>query len=175
MPTRRLRRLGLIVNPLAGIGGKVGLKGSDTAEIQERALELGAVLQAETRTVWALEAMKTLGADVEIVTYPGEMGEDAVRRSGFEPTVIGSIERGRTTARDTKKAARELRALNVELLLFAGGDGTARDVYDAVADSIPVLGIPAGVKIHSAAYATSPRAAGSLAASFLSGEITTLR
>jgi predicted polyphosphate/ATP-dependent NAD kinase len=175
MPTRRLRRLGLIVNPLAGIGGRVGLKGSDTVEIQERALELGAVLQAETRTVWALEAMKALGPDLEITTYPGEMGEDAARRSGFEPTVIGTIQRGRTTARDTKKAARELRELNVELLLFAGGDGTARDIYDAIGDSIPVLGIPAGVKIHSAAYATSPKAAGSLAAWFLSGEITSLR
>lgn len=175
MPERTLRRLGLIVNPVAGIGGRVGLKGSDGVRIQEQALKLGAVPQAETRTVCALEAIKALGAELEIITYPGEMGEDAARQSGFQPTVIGSIQLGSTTASDTRKAAQELEQLNVELLLFAGGDGTARDIYDAVGDGIPVLGIPAGVKIHSGAYATSPKAAGALAALFLSGDITSLR
>jgi predicted polyphosphate/ATP-dependent NAD kinase len=167
-------RLGLIVNPMAGIGGRVGLKGSDTEEIQQKALELGAIPQALDRTVEALDGLQPVG-HLDIITYPGEMGEDAARASGFDPTVIGSITAGETTAEDTIRAAREMERLGVDLLLFAGGDGTARDIYAAVGDRLPSLGIPAGVKIHSAVYATNPVSAGSLAALFLQGRVTELR
>ena len=112
---------------------------------------------------------------LEVITYPGEMGEDAARACELEPTVIGSIKPGETTAEDTRQAAREMRRLGVNLLLFAGGDGTARDIYQAVGEEIPVLGIPAGVKIHSAVFGTSPRSAGDLVALYLQGRTSSLR
>jgi predicted polyphosphate/ATP-dependent NAD kinase len=167
-------KLGLIVNPLAGIGGRVGLKGSDGAEIQQKALALGAVPQSLNRAIQALEKIKAVDG-VEIIAYPGEMGEDAARACGLGPTVIGSIRPDETTAEDTRNAAREMLRLRVPLLLFAGGDGTARDVYNAVGEDIPVLGIPAGVKIHSAVFATNPSSAGELAASYLRGSVAGLR
>jgi len=168
------KKLGLIVNPVAGIGGRVGLKGSDGAEIQKKALELGAAPESQDRAIQALERIK--GVDgLEIVTYPGEMGEDAVRSCGFEPTVIGSIEPGATTAQDTQDGAQEIMHMGADLLLFAGGDGTARDMYQAVGLDVPVLGIPAGVKIHSAVYATNPASGGELAALYLQGRVNRLR
>ncbi len=171
------RRLGLIVNPVAGIGGSVGLKGSDGAEIQKKALALGAEPQALNRAIQAVERIQSAFAkgDLEAITYPGDMGEDAVRACGFEPTVIGSIKRGKTTPEDTRNAAQEMLRLKVNLLLFAGGDGTARDIYSAIGEGIPVLGIPAGVKIHSAVFATSPRCAGDLAGLYLQGRVSSLR
>ena len=169
------KRLGLIVNPVAGIGGRVGLKGSNGAEIQKRALELGAVPQSLNRAIQALERIKSIKDDLVLITCPGEMGEDAARACGSEPTVIGSIRQGETTPEDTKNAAQEMLRLNVNLLLFAGGDGTARDIYSAIGEGIPVLGIPAGVKIHSAVFATSPRSAGDLAGLYLRGRVSSLR
>jgi len=169
-----LKKPGLIVNPVAGIGGRVGLKGSDGAEIQWRARALGAVPQALTRAVQAVERLKEVEG-LEIVTYPGEMGEGAVRKCGLEPTVVGSIRPGATTAEDTRRAAQEMQRLGVDLLLFAGGDGTARDIYKAIGLDLPVLGIPAGVKIHSAVYATNPVSAGELAALYLRGRVARLR
>ena len=168
------KKLGLIVNPLAGLGGRVGLKGSDGAEIQKKALELGAAPESQDRAIQALERIK--GVDgLEIVTYPGEMGEDAAKACGFEPQVIGAINPGETTAEDTRNAARDMLRLSVDLVIFAGGDGTARDMYQAVGLDLPVLGIPAGVKIHSAVYATSPGNAGELAALYLKGGLASLR
>lgn len=168
------RRLGLIVNPVAGLGGRVGLKGSDGPEVQKRALELGAVPQALERATRAVERLRSV-PNLEIVTYPHEMGADAVWQSGLEPVVIGAIVPGHTTAEDTRRAAQEMQHHGVELLLFAGGDGTARDIYEAIGPALPVLGIPAGVKIHSAVFATNPRNAGDLAALYLQGQVEGLR
>ncbi len=169
-----MSKLGLIVNPIAGLGGRVGLKGSDGAEVQRRALELGARPAAGERAAAALAVLAALPG-LEVVTYPGAMGAEAARAAGLEPRVIGTIGPGPTTAEDTRRAAREMRLLAVDLLLFAGGDGTARDIYEAVGAELPALGIPAGVKIHSAAYATSPRSAGELAALYLQGRVPRLR
>jgi len=168
------KKLGLIVNPVAGIGGRVGLKGSDGAEIQRKAVELGAVPRSLDRAIQALERLRSVGG-LEVVTYPGEMGEGAARACGLAPTVFGLITPGATTREDTISAAREMLELDVDLLLFAGGDGTARDIYNAIGESMAVLGVPAGVKIHSAVYGTNPVSAGDLARSYLEGRTSALR
>jgi len=164
-------QLGLIVNPIAGIGGRVGLKGSDGAEIQRLALELGAIPLAGERAAAALEVLRPLAGEMELLTAPGPMGEDVARQCGFvpRPLPLSLKKRGQTTAEDTRQAARAMREAGVNLILFAGGDGTARDIYEAIGNDFPVLGIPAGVKIHSAVYAVTPRSAGELAADFLRG------
>jgi predicted polyphosphate/ATP-dependent NAD kinase len=165
------KKLGLIVNPVAGIGGRVGLKGSDGPEILDKALSMGAVSESPRRTIEALRRIAPMGTHLEVFTYPFEMGEDEARACGIVPRVVGSITRGRTTARDTQQAAREMLDLNVDLLLFAGGDGTARDVYEVIGQRIPVLGIPTGVKIHSAVFGVTPSSAGLLAAKYLGDDL----
>ncbi len=165
-------RLGLIVNPLAGVGGSVALKGSDGAETARKALELGAEPKANLRTLQALEVLS--GLDMKLVTYPGEMGEDVAREAGFEPEVVGEITAGATTEKDTENAAKALVEHGVDLILFAGGDGTARNICNALHESFPVLGIPAGVKIHSGVYAVTPKAAGEIVAMLVRGELVTL-
>jgi len=175
MSGERKRRLGLIVNPVAGLGGRVGLKGSDGAVIQRRAIELGAASESLARAVQALERLSPIRDGLTLVTYPSEMGQVAAKRSGLSPQVIGSIKPEQTTAADTKDAAQAMRQLGVDLLLFAGGDGTARDIADVIGDDVLVLGIPTGVKMHSAVFAVSPASAGELALETLKGRIRRTR
>jgi len=156
--------IGLIVNPVAGMGGRLGLKGTD-GEAGDKALALGATPVAPERAALALSAFVDSGA--EIVTYSHEMGEDEARECGLEPIVIGSIKRGKTTSDDTKRAARDMLERGVDLLLFAGGDGTARDIFDTIGERLPVIGIPAGVKMYSAVFAVDAERAGELGLKFL--------
>ncbi len=167
--SKKMKKLGLIVNPLAGIGGRVGLKGSDGKEIVERAFALGAVPEAPLKAAKALERIKGLTDQIQILTYPGPMGEVTASQSGFSPVVLGRLEGTITTSEDTEKAAKEIQSAGADLILFAGGDGTARDLYRAIGGSLPVVGIPAGVKIHSAVYADTPAHAGDAAVLFLAG------
>jgi len=170
-----MKRLGLIVNPVAGIGGRVGLKGSDGEAIVKQAVELGAVKLSPGRAVEALRRIARIREQVEVITYPGEMGEDEAREAGLQPTVIGSIAHESTTREDTVEAARTMAEMGVNLIMFAGGDGTARDMVEAVDGDVPVLGIPAGVKIHSGVFAINPADAGELAALYLEGGPVKLR
>ena len=165
------KKIGLIVNPVAGMGGRVGLKGSDGEDTLRRARQLGATPSAPARALEALMSLASLIDQVEVITYPAEMGEIEARQAGFTPRVIGQIQPDKTTADDTLRAGAEIAAIGPDLLLFAGGDGTARDVYQAIGLSIPALGIPAGVKIHSGVYATTPGRAAQLAAMFLKGQV----
>jgi predicted polyphosphate/ATP-dependent NAD kinase len=138
-------------------------------------MELGAVQTSPKRAVEALRQIYPMRETVEIVAYPCEMGEDEARECGFNPQVIGAITRGDTTSEDTKRAAKEMLALGVDLLLFAGGDGTARDICEAIDSKIPVIGIPAGVKMQSAVFAIDPRSAGDLALLFLQEQPLAMR
>ena len=170
------KRLGVIVNPIAGMGGRVGLKGTDGPEVAAAARRLGASPEAPGRAVDALLRVKErLEESLEVVAAPGEMGTDEATEAGYSPSVVGSMASDATTADDTKQAARRMADMGVHLILFAGGDGTARDIYDAIEDAVPVLGVPAGVKMHSAAFATSPKAAADLALGFLTGQIDEFR
>jgi len=164
------KKVGLIINPIAGMGGKVGLKGTDGPEILEKARKIGATPESPKRAAQMLSRLSVLKDDIHILTCPGQMGERVLKTSGFIFSVIGSIGKETTTADDTERAAREMKKSGVDLLLFAGGDGTARDIYNATADSLPVLGIPAGVKMHSAVFGTTPKNAGELAVLYLQGK-----
>lgn len=164
-----MRKLGLVVNPIAGMGGRVGLKGTDGKETFKKALKLGATPISPIRATEALRRVFSIMNEIALVTYPDQMGENEARICGFDPNVIGSVTKGKTTARDTKNAAREMLKLRVDLILFAGGDGTARDICDAIGQEIPALGIPAGVKMHSSVFAINPKKAGELAVEFLRG------
>jgi len=159
-------RLGLVVNPIAGMGGKVALKGSDDPVILARARARGAEPAAPAR---AIEALRTVAAaadgGLELFAYPGEMGEQEARAVGLDAEVLGAIGPV-TTACDTRAAAAAMAAEGVDLLLFAGGDGTAVDVLEAIGDRLPVVGVPAGVKMHSAVFALNPRSAGEIAVRF---------
>ena len=155
--------LGLIVNPIAGMGGSVGLKGTDTAAILCEARARGAEPQAARRVAVVLDALAAARPTLELLAAPGAMGERIALEAGLTPTVAGASAEGETGAADTRAAALAMAAAGVRLILFAGGDGTARDMAAALGERVPVIGVPAGVKMHSAVYATSPRAAADLA------------
>ena len=166
-------RLGLIVNPIAGLGGRVGLKGTDGEGVAARALELGAEPRSMGRAAAALLRLAATWpvdrARPLLSCGSGDLGETAARAADWECSVIGGAAPTTTTADDTRRLAITLAGEGVDVLLFAGGDGTARDISEAVGDTVPVLGIPAGVKIQSAVFATSPGAAGEVTADFLAG------
>lgn len=153
-------RVGLVINPIAGMGGAVGLKGTDTPEILEEAVRRGAHPLAQDRTDEALRAAGELDG-YDFLTAGGQMGEDMLRRHTPRVTVVyapGEV----TTEKDTGAACVAVLRAGVDLLLFTGGDGTARDVMDVVGEDVPVIGIPSGVKMHSGVFANTPRDAGAL-------------
>jgi len=160
-------KLGLIINPISGMGGKVGLKGTDGPEILKKALSLGAKPEANKKAKIALEQLIPIKEDIEFYTYAGNMGEDLLKELGFEPFVLGE-KKEHTDYHDTELASEKLLDSGISLLLFAGGDGTARNINNIIKDKIPVIGIPTGVKIHSAVFANHPRSAGELAYRYLS-------
>jgi predicted polyphosphate/ATP-dependent NAD kinase len=161
------KKLGFLVNPIAGMGGRVGLKGTDGREILKKAIELGAQPWAEERAKEALKPLQCLKDEIVLIAYPSPMGEHVVRDCGFVPKVIKTDLGDVTTQNDTIQAAKAMMQKKVDLLLFAGGDGTARDICRAVGTSLVCLGIPAGVKIHSGVFGSHPARAGELAALFL--------
>lgn len=155
-------RLGLLINPYAGIGGSVALKGSDGEAVRTLALQRGAKLRAGERTRRAFTVLSTAAPLLKIYCWGGAMGADALQGLGFDVEICGQPSALPSGPQDTAAAAKALAALDLDVLVFAGGDGTARDVCDAVGESVAVLGIPCGVKMHSGVYAVSPEAAGEL-------------
>ena len=161
-----IKTVGFIVNPIAGMGGAVGLKGTDGKTILKRAIILGAKPIAPARAETFLSKLKPFKGRIQLIVGAGEMGEDEARNRGFAFTVLGKKKK-ETTAEDTMKIARRITDAGADLLVFCGGDGTARDVLNAVDTNLPVLGVPTGVKMHSAVFAVGPRAAARIAMEFL--------
>ena len=160
------KTLGLIVNPVAGMGGSVGLKGTD-GELYEEALKLGAEPVTPDRTASFLSHLEHRES-IRLLAAPGEMGADHVEGLDLDTTVVAEIGH-ETSAQDTKRIARQMMAKGADLLIFVGGDGTARDICDAVDAQIPVVAVPAGVKVYSGAFALNPRAAAELVDAFVEG------
>lgn len=173
-----MTKLGLIVNPIAGMGGSVGLKGTDGAEALRRARALGAQPRATRRAAEALRVVAAGMPNIALLTCAGAMGEDAARECGMDPAIVEGTRAGASAyasdGADTRRACAEMQRLGVDLLLFAGGDGTARDVCAALGgagEPMAALGIPAGVKMHSAVFALTPRRAGETALRYINGDI----
>ena len=166
------KKMGLIINPVAGLGGSVGLKGSDG--MVEEALARGAVPQSGTRAKTALQELISMKDVLTIYTGPGSMGADLASELGFASVVFEGAQNADTSADDTCALCTWLQEQQADLILFAGGDGTARDICTVADEDSVFLGIPAGVKIHSPVYARSPVSAGRLASLYLQEQAATV-
>jgi len=165
-----VKTLGLIVNPVAGMGGAVGLKGTDGKAVLKEAVARGAKSIAPARAEFFLSALKFAKSKIQLVVGAGNMGEEEAVNCGFACTILGKKKR-ETTAEDTRGIARKIAAAKVNLLVFCGGDGTARNILEAIGTDIPVLGVPTGVKMHSSVFAVNPTAAAKIALGFLWEEL----
>jgi predicted polyphosphate/ATP-dependent NAD kinase len=165
-----VKTIGLIVNPVAGMGGAVGLKGTDGRAILKKAVSLGAKPIAPTRAEFFLSELKFADGKIRLVVGAGNMGEEEAISCGFDCTVFGKRKK-ETTAEDTREIARKIADAKVDLLVFCGGDGTARNILEAINIDVPVLGVPTGVKMHSSVFAVDPKAAAKIAIGFLWGEL----
>ncbi len=156
-----MKRIGFIVNPVAGMGGSVGLKGTDEQVAEARSL--GAVPQAGNRARITLELLKK-APDLEFLTCSGDMGESVLTQAGLMNYRVACSAGSESSAADTKAAAQVFLDDGTDLILFCGGDGTARDIFSIVGRKIPILGIPAGVKMYSGVFAINPPTAAELVA-----------
>jgi predicted polyphosphate/ATP-dependent NAD kinase len=165
-------KLGLIVNPYAGLGGPEGLKGSDTLPdgLRQSVAEEMANSRSLPRAVRCLAALAPVAEQLAVYGFDGAMAEQACREAGLTFTSVGRAE-ALSSAEDTRRAAQCLLSEQVDIVLFVGGDGTARDIYSAVGESLPVLGLPAGVKMHSAVYAVNPQAAAAILRALIDGDL----
>ena len=151
-----MKKIGFLINPVAGMGGAVGLKGTDGK--LEEAVSRGAVPQAKKRAEITLKAFEN-DQDLLFLTPSGEMGENALKETIPGRYQVISHVGEASTAHDTKIAAQRFLEDSVDLILFCGGDGTARDIFDIVGRNVPILGIPAGVKMYSGVFAINPAVA----------------
>jgi predicted polyphosphate/ATP-dependent NAD kinase len=163
--------VGFIVNPVAGMGGLVGLKGTDGPIILRKALRRGATPVSPQRATRFLQQLKPIKDKITLVVGPGAMGETYAREQGFRLTVLGNIKKRRTTAQDTKHIVKEMVKRKVKLVIFCGGDGTARDLLESIDQSVPILGVPTGVKMQSAVFAVDPSAAARITIRYLWNEL----
>ncbi len=166
-----MKRVGFLVNPIAGMGGRVGLKGTDGRA--EEAAARGAEPVSPRRAREMLDALRPLKAASEIrwVTCRGPMGSDPLAAAGFPPASMEVLTEPppRTSAEDTKAACRAFEKGKVDLIVFCGGDGTCRDVLEAVGQRLPILGVPAGVKMHSGVFGIHPATVASILDAWVQG------
>ncbi len=160
--------MGFIVNPIAGMGGIVGLKGTDG--VVDEAIRMGAKQVASKRAIEFLKKLKELRRKepLHIITCPTPMGEFETKSSSLTAEVLKMPLKSETSAEDTKTAVKHMTGLEVDLIVFVGGDGTARDILDALRDSnsFPVLGVPSGVKMYSGIFAVNPIEAAEVVTAF---------
>ena len=170
-------RLGLLVNPDAGLGGRLGLKGSDGQA--EYARSKGANDRSGPRVKDTLEHFANLHREISDITWftsEGRMGTDWVPKNiqiGDFITIHQSS--NITTVSDTSELVTSLIESNIDLLVYAGGDGTTRDIISVLESlgksEIPVIGIPCGVKMHSGCFASSPKAGAEVLSAWLNGDL----
>ncbi len=163
-----MQRIGFLVNPIAGMGGRVGLKGTDG--VYEEAIRRGAKPVTPDRARQFLKTLKSFKVEDIVFLVPGgNMGEDFVKECGFAYRVIYNAPEN-TDCEDTKNACRNMVKNGAELIVFVGGDGTARDVADVVDSSVLIVGVPSGVKMYSAVFCNTPASCGELVYKYISGE-----
>jgi predicted polyphosphate/ATP-dependent NAD kinase len=169
-------RIGFIVNPIAGMGGKVGLKGTDG--VLKEALLKGALPVAPLRAVEFLADLKQRISNytIEILCCPNVMGTAEAKAAGFPVQVLPLAIGEETSAKDTENAVKQLTDEKVDLIVFVGGDGTARDILNAMKEKAitPVLGVPAGVKMYSGVFAINPSDAADVVVAFVEGRADTV-
>ncbi|MDH3667694.1 MAG: ATP-NAD kinase family protein [Paracoccaceae bacterium] len=168
-------KIGFLINPVAGMGGKIGLKGTDG--LADEAVRLGATPIAADRALASLKPLKALISgrrmerDLDWVTCSGAMGGDALRITSFESIEIVHQASSPTTVDDTVQAVQSFLEAGVDLILFCGGDGTARDIATATAKTVPILGIPSGVKMYSGVFGITPERVAKVVFAFLEGRV----
>jgi predicted polyphosphate/ATP-dependent NAD kinase len=166
--------IGFIVNPIAGMGGKVGLKGTD--DVVSEAVHRGATPTAPQKALEMLKKFNTLVHQKNQVTWytcSGDMGENILKKSGIPSfSVVFTSKEKKTSAADTKNACKKFIEKKVDLILFCGGDGTARDIFQELGTTIPLLGIPAGVKMHSGVFGVNTRAVAKMLIEFINHTLT---
>ncbi len=167
-PVYPTKTIGFVVNPVAGMGGAVGLKGTDGKSTLRKAIALGAQPVAIQRAQTFLAELSSAKPHLKLLVGAGDMGQNQAQKSGFAYQLVGEA-KIETTAKDTQTIASKMIEAGVDLMVFCGGDGTARDIQHSVDLKVPVLGVPTGVKMHSAVFAISPGAAARVAAGFLWG------
>ncbi len=165
-----VKRVGFLVNPIAGMGGAVGLKGTDGGKTLRDAVRKGAKPVSLERGLSFLEEVQRRGQGIEFLTAPRNMGASLANQLKLEHELVGRIGKT-TTSDDSIRIARLMRRKRVDLIVFCGGDGTARDVLEGVGHEAPTLGVPAGVKIYSSVFAINPAAAAESTVAFLEGQI----
>jgi predicted polyphosphate/ATP-dependent NAD kinase len=167
-PKPQTKIIGFIVNPVAGMGGAVGLKGTDGKTILNKAIALGAKPVATQRAETFLAELAPTKEHITLIVGAGAMGENQAKKHGYTYKTVGDPKQ-ETTPQDTQNIAKQITQAGADLLVFCGGDGTTRDIQKAVDLKLPVLGVPTGVKMHSALFAISPQAAARVAMRFLWG------
>jgi predicted polyphosphate/ATP-dependent NAD kinase len=167
-------QIGFLVNPIAGMGGRVGLKGTDG--VFEKAVTLGAHPVARQKAEEMLREFCTFSSDhhaLRWVTCSGDMGKNELETVGIKNIQIVYSSAGKTTtAHDTQDACKKFLENDIDLLIFCGGDGTARDIYSVVDKKIPLLGIPAGVKMHSGVFGVSTRVTAKMLEEFINKRLS---
>jgi predicted polyphosphate/ATP-dependent NAD kinase len=167
-------KIGFLVNPIAGMGGRVGLKGTDG--VAEKAKSLGAKPIAQEKAIETLEEFLSnysQSDDIQWFTCSGIMGHDELKKAGANKIVIVyKIKTENTNSEDTKNACEKMLEEKIDLLLFCGGDGTARDIYNIINNSVPILGIPSGVKMHSAVFGINTSASAKMLHEFVNDRLT---